>query len=61
ILSELTGIFAEHGANITNVAVYRGHSGKSIVVIGINSQNTDKIENDIEQNGYKIIYKLKNI
>jgi len=61
ILSELTGIFAEHGANINNVAVYRGHGGKSIVVIGINSQNTDIIENKIEQSGYKIIYKLKNI
>ena len=61
ILSELAGIFAEHGANITNVAVYRGHGDKSTVVIGINSQNTGKIENSIEQNGYKIIYKLKNV
>ncbi len=59
-LANLTGIFARFGANITNVAVYRGASGKSAVVIGINSLNTSEIEKCIEEQGYKILYKLQN-
>lgn len=61
IMSHLTGIFAIYGANITHVAVYRGTGGKSAIVTGINSQNTEEIEKAIEEHGYKIIYKLKNI
>ncbi|HEY8422973.1 MAG TPA: CBS and ACT domain-containing protein [Thermoclostridium sp.] len=60
IMSHLAGIFAIHGANITNVAVYRGTSGKSAIVVGINSQDTTEIEKEIENHGYKIIYKLQN-
>jgi len=60
IMSHLTGIIGIYGANITHVAVYRNQNGKSMVVIGINSLNTDEIEKSIEQNGYKIIYKLQN-
>lgn len=60
IMSHLTGIVGVYGANITHVAVYRGTSGKSAVVIGINSLNTSAIENSIEEHGYKIIYKLQN-
>jgi acetoin utilization protein AcuB len=60
IMSHLTGIVGVYGANITHVAVYRGTSGKSAVVIGINSLNTSAIEQSIEEHGYKIIYKLQN-
>jgi len=60
IMSHLAGIFAIHGANITNVAVYRGINGKSAIVVGINSQDTTEIEKEIENHGYKIIYKLQN-
>lgn len=60
IMSHLAGIFAVYGANITNLAVYRGSSGKSDVVIGINSQNTAEIEKELVNHGYKIIYKLQN-
>ncbi|NLX77703.1 MAG: CBS domain-containing protein [Clostridiaceae bacterium] len=62
IMSHLAGIFARHGANIRNLAVYRGGaSGKSDVVIGTNSEDTSEIEKEIEAHGYKIIYKLRNI
>lgn len=60
ILAKLTSIFAEYGANITRVAVYRGASGKSSVVVGINSLNTADIEKSLEENGFKILYKLQN-
>lgn len=60
IMSHLSGIFAIHGANITNVAVYRMADGKSAIVIGINSYDTEEIEKEIESHGYKIIYKLQN-
>lgn len=60
IMAVLASIFGSFGANITHVAVYRGPSGKSDVVVGINSQNTGDIEKTLESKGFKIIYKLKN-
>lgn len=60
IMSNLTSIIGNFGANITHVAVYRGTNGKSAVVICINSYNTADIEKSIEQQGFKILYKLQN-
>ena len=60
ILANLTGIFGNHGANITHVAVYRGSSGKSSVVIGVNSLNTAEMEKSIEEQGFRILYKIRN-
>jgi len=60
IMSNLTSIIGKFGVNITHVAVYRGASGKSAIVIGINSLNTEEIEKSIEEQGFKILYKLQN-
>jgi acetoin utilization protein AcuB len=60
ILSNLTGIFSKFGANITHVAVYRGAGGKSAVVVGTRSLDTSAIEKSIEEQGFKILYKLQN-
>lgn len=60
IMSNLTSIIGKFGANITHVAVYRGANGKSAIVIGINSLNTADIEKSIEEQGFKILYKLQN-
>jgi acetoin utilization protein AcuB len=60
IMSNLTSIISQFGANITRVAVYRGESGKSAVVVGINSFNTAEIEKAIEENGFVILYKTQN-
>ncbi|NLU53133.1 MAG: CBS domain-containing protein [Clostridiaceae bacterium] len=60
IMSNLTRIIGDYGANITHVAVYRGANGKSAIVIGINTLNTADIEKAIENNGFKILYKLQN-
>jgi len=60
IMANLTSIIGNYGTNITHVAVYRGKNGKSDIVIGINSYNTSAIEKSIEDQGYKILYKLQN-
>ncbi len=60
VLSTLTGITAKHGANITHLAVYRGESDQSTVVLGVNSRNTESLEQDITESGFRIIYKLTN-
>ena len=60
IMSNLTSIIGNYGANITHVAVYRGGREKGAVVIGINSLNTIEIEKSIERQGFKILYKLQN-
>lgn len=60
IMSKLTSIISNFGANITHVAVYRGAVGKSSVVIGMNSMNTAEIEKSLTSAGYTIIHKLQN-
>lgn len=60
IMSNLTSIIGKSGANITHIAVYRGANGKSAVVMGINSLNTADTEKSIEDQGFKILYKLQN-
>ena len=60
VMSELTSIISDFGANISNIAVYRGTAGKSAVVIGINSLNTKGIEVTLEKRGFKVLYKLQN-
>ncbi|HHV58964.1 MAG TPA: CBS domain-containing protein [Clostridiaceae bacterium] len=60
IMSHLTSIISKFGANINHVAVYHGQSGKSAVVIGLNTLNTGEIEKEIEKEGFKILYKLQN-
>ena len=60
VMASLTGIFAQYGANITHVAVYRGSSGKCAVVVATQSYNTEDIEKSLESCGFKIIYILQN-
>jgi acetoin utilization protein AcuB len=58
-MSKLTKIIGDFGANISNVAVYRGTGGKSNVVIGVNSHNTTEMEQKMEEEGFKVLYKLQ--
>lgn len=59
-MARLTGIFADFHLNIKHVAVYRGTGDKDIVVVGVNSLNTAEVEKKLEENGFKILYKLQN-
>lgn len=60
VLSRLTGIAARYGANISHLAVYRGQFDTSMVVLGINSLNTDQMESDFEANGFHVVARLQN-
>jgi len=60
VLSRLTAVTAKHDANIQHLAVYRGEGDRSIVVVGVNSLNTDQIESDLDAEGFRVLYKLQN-
>ena len=59
-LSDITEIFKELDLNISHIAVYRGSTGFSDVVIRTNSINTDVLEKRLEEHGYKIDSLLRN-
>ncbi|MDO5677877.1 MAG: CBS and ACT domain-containing protein [Propionibacteriaceae bacterium] len=60
VLARLTGIMAAHNANIQHVAVHRSGLGHSIVVIGVNTLNTEEIEAELEGDGLRVLGKLVN-
>lgn len=60
ILADIAQVIKEYGVNITHIAVYRGESGLSDVVIRVNTQNTDEMVKALENHGYKVISVLKN-
>lgn len=60
VLSQMTGIMASHDANIQHIAVHRGNLDYSVVIVGINTLNTDAIEADLEAAGMRIIGRLVN-
>ncbi len=60
ILADIAQVIKEFGVNITHIAIYRGESGFSDVVIRVNTQNTDDMVKALENHGYKVISVLKN-
>lgn len=60
VLSRLGSITAKHHANIQHLAVYRGEGDRSIVVVGLNTLNTEEIEADLAGEGFVVLYKLQN-
>lgn len=60
VLSTLTGITAAHHANIQHLAVHRGNLDHSLVVVGLNTLNTDDIERDLAAAGMRLVGKLVN-
>lgn len=60
VLSKMTGIMAAHHANVQHIAVHRGNLDYSVVVVGVNTLNTDEIEADLEAEGMRIIGRLTN-
>lgn len=60
VLSQMTGILASHDANIQHVAVHRGNLDYSVVIVGINTLNTEAIAADLEAAGMRIIGRLVN-
>ncbi|WP_231979639.1 CBS domain-containing protein [Tessaracoccus coleopterorum] len=60
VLSLLTGITAKHQANIQHLAVHRGNLDTSVVVVGLNTPNTDAIEADLTAAGMRILARRTN-
>jgi len=60
VLSLLTGITAQHQANIQHLAVHRGNLDTSVVVVGLNTPNTDAIEADLTAAGMRILARRTN-
>lgn len=61
VLAKLTSLFAEQEVNITNVAVYRMGTGRSWVVVGVNSLNTEALEQRFDDaSGFTVKYTLRN-
>lgn len=61
VLSLLGSVTAKHQANIQHLAVYRGEGDRSVVVVGLNTLNTDEIEQDLAAEGLTVLYRLQNI
>ncbi len=60
VLARLTTIAREHETNITHVAVYRGNLDRSLVVLGLNTLNTEELERRITEEGFTLKYRLSN-
>ncbi|MFT3886983.1 MAG: CBS domain-containing protein [Arachnia sp.] len=60
VLATLAGITSDHHANIQHLAVHRGLLDSSVVVVGLNTTNTEAIEADLAAAGMRIIAKLVN-
>lgn len=60
ILADVTSVIKGFGANITHLVVYRSKTGRSDIVIRVNTTNTDDMIEALEKQGYKVTSVLKN-
>ena len=58
-LADIAQIFNSFNSNITHIVAYRGSLGKTDVVVRTNTLNTDNIEKKLEEQGYKVLHKIK--
>ena len=59
VLARLGQVTARRHANIQHVAVYRGQD-RSTVVVGVNTPNTEELEQDLAADGFTVVAKLVN-
>ncbi|MDO5286021.1 MAG: CBS and ACT domain-containing protein [Actinomycetia bacterium] len=59
MLQRLGEVTAKYHANVQHVAVYRGGE-QSVVVLGVNTQNAEQIEAELEQQGCTVLATLVN-
>jgi acetoin utilization protein AcuB len=60
ILANVANVIKGFGANITHLVVYRSETGKSDIVIRVNTTDTDNMILAIESQGYRVTSVLKN-
>ena len=60
ILADVARVIKGFGANITHLVVYRSETGRSDIVIRVNTTNTDDMIVALEKQGYKVTSVFKN-
>ncbi|WIY84127.1 CBS and ACT domain-containing protein [Propionimicrobium sp. PCR01-08-3] len=60
VLARIASITGAIRTNITHVAVYRSGLERSLVVLGVNTLNTDDLEKQISDAGFTLKYRLRN-
>ena len=56
-LATITGDFQ---AIITHIALSRGNLDRSLVILGVNTVNTEEMERRIAEEGFTLKYRLRN-
>lgn len=60
VLADVALVIKGFGANITHLVVYRNQTGKSDIVIRVNTTNTDDMVAALDKQGYKVTHVFKN-
>lgn len=58
VMEKLSSVFSKNSTNITNIAVYRSGLENSLVLLGVNTSNTERLEADLQANGFTVRYRL---
>lgn len=59
-IGELSKVFVRNHCNITHLGVYSQHNGYADIIIRIDTFQTEALEKDLEENGYKVLSITKN-
>ena len=59
-IGNLSEIFVRNNCNITHLGVYSQHNGFADMIIRIDTFQTDALEKDLEEHGYKVLSVTKN-
>lgn len=59
-IGNLSEIFVRNNCNITHLGVYSQHNGYADMIIRIDTFQTDVLEKDLEEHGYKVLSITKN-
>lgn len=59
VLARLASITGENFTNITHVLVYRGQLDRSLVLLGVNTLNTDELERQLNTSGFTVRYRSR--
>ena len=60
VMSYIAQITAKIDTNITHIAVYRTGMDRSFVILGVNTVNTETLEQHFRDEGFKVSYVLRN-
>lgn len=59
-IGELSDVFVKHEVNITHVGVYRKEGNKADLIFRVDTFQTEKLEQDLNDHGYRVLSVTKN-